>query len=277
MRHIRWYHFYFLLAIFNVVVIALTLRLHQQSVDWVRELLGAEQQLDGRIKWLQQAQRSISELNAPGNNLFQADSASDYERQERLLAIAADNMNQVLRRAGEFDFDVQEVTAEVQALELEAREIFKVFEPIQTGTVSSSMQAELITQAGPAMARMDRHQHRALELIGMLANQTNQSRIDMIQHAEADIQHQFIAQSFVFAGIFLILVGVFIFGRRLQAADRALTLERRRVKEAQRDRLAAVGELCSSVAHGIRNPLAAIRSSAQLALEMGEIDVDSRE
>jgi len=71
----------------------------------------------------------------------------------------------------------------------------------------------------------------------------------MIQRAEADIQHQFVAQSFVFAAIFLILVGVFVFGRRLQAADRLLTLERQRVKEAQRERLAAVGELCSSVAH----------------------------
>ena len=277
MRRIRWYHFYFLLAIFNVVVIALTLRLHQQSVDWVRDLLDAEHQVDGRVKWLQQAQRFISELNAPGNNLFQADTASDYERQRRLVAIASRNMDDVIRRAAEFDFDVTRIASEVRLLEQEAADIFRIFEPLQTGANSASRRAELIVAAGPAMARMDSHQHRALELIGMLANQTNQARIDMIQRAEADIQHQFVAQSFVFAGIFLILVGVFVFGRRLQAADRLLTLERQRVKEAQRERLAAVGELCSSVAHGIRNPLAAIRSSAQLALEMGELDGDSRE
>jgi len=277
MRRIRWYHFYFLLAIFNVVVIALTLRLHQQSVDWVRDLLDAEHQVDGRVKWLQQAQRFTSELNAPGNNLFQADTAADYERQRRLLAIASRNMDDVIRRATEFDFDVTRIASEVRLLEEEAANIFRIFEPLQTGGNSAMRRAEMIVEAGPAMARMDRHQHRALELIGMLANQTNQTRIDMIQRAEADIQHQFVAQSFVFAAIFLILVGVFVFGRRLQAADRLLTLERQRVKEAQRERLAAVGELCSSVAHGIRNPLAAIRSSAQLALEMGELDGDSRE
>lgn len=277
MRRIRWYHFYFLLAIFNVVVIALTLRLHQQSVDWVRELLDAEHRLDGRMKWLQQAQRFISEVNAPGNNLFQAETKAEYERQERLLAIAALNIDDVLTRAADYEFDVNGVAAEVRQLESEARNIFDVFEPLQGGRISAARQSELINLAGPAMARMDRHQHRALELIGMLANKTNQSRIDMIQRVEADISHQFVSQSFVIAAIFLILVGVFVFGRRLQAADRALKLERQRVKEAQRERLAAVGELCSSVAHGIRNPLAAIRSSAQLALEMGQLDIGSRE
>jgi len=51
-----------------------------------------------------------------------------------------------------------------------------------------------------------------------------------------------------------------------------MILDRERMLEERHARLAAVGEVCSAVAHGIRNPLAAITSSAQLALEFGTLD-----
>ncbi|RJP33896.1 MAG: HAMP domain-containing protein [Phycisphaerales bacterium] len=44
----------------------------------------------------------------------------------------------------------------------------------------------------------------------------------------------------------------------------------------ERERMAAVGELCSAVAHGIRNPLSAIASSAELSLQQGAIDEVTR-
>jgi two-component system sensor histidine kinase HydH len=47
-------------------------------------------------------------------------------------------------------------------------------------------------------------------------------------------------------------------------ADRTIRSQRERLVDTER--LAAVGELSSAVAHGIRNPLASIRSSAELCL-----------
>lgn len=44
-------------------------------------------------------------------------------------------------------------------------------------------------------------------------------------------------------------------------------LRRHEARLIERERLAVVGEMASSVAHGLRNPLAAIRSSAELALD----------
>lgn len=44
-------------------------------------------------------------------------------------------------------------------------------------------------------------------------------------------------------------------------------LKRHEAKLMERERLAGVGEMASSVAHGLRNPLAAIRSCAELALD----------
>jgi signal transduction histidine kinase len=63
------------------------------------------------------------------------------------------------------------------------------------------------------------------------------------------------------AGLFLYLA-LFGLSRR---ADAVIRTQRERLVEAEI--LAAVGEMSSAVAHGIRNPLAAIRSSAELALD----------
>jgi signal transduction histidine kinase len=51
----------------------------------------------------------------------------------------------------------------------------------------------------------------------------------------------------------------------VRGADRTIRDQRERLVESER--FAAVGELSSAVAHGIRNPLASIRSSAELCLD----------
>lgn len=63
------------------------------------------------------------------------------------------------------------------------------------------------------------------------------------------------------AGLFL-YVALFGLSRR---ADAVIAEQQRRLLESEV--LATVGELGSAVAHGIRNPLASIRSSAELALD----------
>ncbi len=72
------------------------------------------------------------------------------------------------------------------------------------------------------------------------------------------------------ASIFLYLA-LFGLARRADAVIRA---QRQRLVETEI--LATVGEMGSAVAHGIRNPLAAIRSSAELALDAGhEVALES--
>ena len=67
-----------------------------------------------------------------------------------------------------------------------------------------------------------------------------------------------------------VLGGLFLYGTLFWLARRADNLIREQQEQLVRNEtLAAVGEMGSAVAHGIRNPLASIRSSAELSLEIG--------
>lgn len=62
--------------------------------------------------------------------------------------------------------------------------------------------------------------------------------------------------------------GLFIYGSLFWIVRRAaLTIRRQQEQLVESETMAAVGEMASAVAHGIRNPLASIRSSAEVALE----------
>jgi len=69
------------------------------------------------------------------------------------------------------------------------------------------------------------------------------------------------------------LAGLFLYATLFWLVRRAdETIRGQRERLVQSETFAAVGEMSSAVAHGIRNPLAAIRSSAELALDSRPAD-----
>lgn len=71
-----------------------------------------------------------------------------------------------------------------------------------------------------------------------------------------------------------VVAGLFLYGALFGIVHRAGRLVAEQHAElVEADRMARVGEMTAAIAHGIRNPLAAIRSSAELASETGDESV----
>jgi len=69
------------------------------------------------------------------------------------------------------------------------------------------------------------------------------------------------------------LAGLFLYATLFGLVRRAdATIRAQRERLVQSETFAAIGEMSSAVAHGIRNPLASIRSSAELALDSRPTD-----
>ncbi len=274
---IRWHHLYFLFALFTVVVIAFSLRVHDETLRSFSQLIAETYALDEQSKWFQLAEQRILELNAPGNDLFRVESTDEYEEQVRHFDTAMRNMTAVLDGAGRLGLDAEALRAEVAGIVEPAQELIDIFAPLADRDIDSESRHTMFVRGGPVMARMDNAQHAALRALGRLSAQNAAGRHHLLHQHEAALQSRIALQRYFIAAVVVILFGMFVFGRRIQQTQLALEAERRQVAEERRERLAAIGELCSSVAHGIRNPLAAIRSSAELTLELGEMDMLSRE
>jgi len=266
MARIRWYHFYFLLAAFDVVVILISLESHRRTLTSVGSLIGSAGRLDDQAKWLQRAQQGILDLNDPGNDVFHS---NDVERERRRFNLAKDKIAETILDAGKTGLDITRLKADVQRMIAAEEDVFTAFGELQQVGDDARRREELHARAGSAMARMDDEQQSAIRSIGMLIMLNTGERKTLLDVHERDSSERSKRERYFIAAVMLILVGMLYFGRQLQLADRALEAERKRVQEERRERLAAIGELCSSVAHGIRNPLAAMRSSAQLTLELG--------
>jgi signal transduction histidine kinase len=99
--------------------------------------------------------------------------------------------------------------------------------------------------------------------------------VELYKNPKALAESLHIGQTYILlgaalSGLFLYL-SLFWLSRR---ADTVIRTQRERLVETEI--LATIGEMGSAVAHGIRNPLAAIRSSAELSLEGGhELAVES--
>ncbi len=269
---LRWYHLYFLLALFDVVVIMFSISLHSKTIEDAAAVTRAASDLDTQLRWLQLAQQRVVELNAPGNELFRAERPEEYEILRRQLQSAKTNIENLFASANEHEFSTAGLRNEVKEMIAEADGLFEDFRPMLESTLLADARESVLLKAGPKMAAMDAQQHKALWILGGLVTQHSELKNVLLQRHEAQLQSTAVYQRSFIAAVVVILVGILIFGRRLYKSDQALEQQRQLLAEERRERLAAIGELCSSVAHGIRNPLAAICSSVELTMELPNLD-----
>jgi signal transduction histidine kinase len=270
---IRWYQGLILLALFDAFVILFALELDRQTAGSIAKLMDSSSRSEEINRRCRRMEQCVLELNAPGNDVFvSGDAAVERGRLDQ----AKKQLDSAMKDAEDSKLLIVNLRREVDAMVASAKEVFSRIAESQAGGLDPASRERMLKQAAEAMARMDARQMLAIRQVAILADRSRDEQSRILDEHEASFQARIDLERYFFAFLTLLLFCLLWFGYRLHKTDQELEAQRRQVEEERRERLAAIGELCSSVAHGIRNPLAAIRSSAQLTLQLGKVDDASR-
>lgn len=267
----RWYHYYFLLAVVDLVVIVASLLLYHQTLTSYEIALHKLTRMHTKQRWVANLQLLVVRLNAPGNDVFE----SRQVRAERArFEQNRDALNSELKRAFELDVDLTEFRGHLDKMIDEERRIFDALEPLADAPDDRTM--EPLEEATKAMAAMDRHQAAAVTSMTEV-EQELLMRVESLLREHGAFMSWCAVFENLFAGVVVVILGaMFWYGRKLQRMHERMIADQETATIERTRRLAAVGEVCAAVAHGIRNPLAAISSSAQLGLSHGSADENTR-
>ncbi len=268
----RWYHYYFLLAVVDVVVIAASLLLHHQTLNSYEVALHRLARTHMKQRWVANLRLLVVRLNAPGNDVFESRQVStERARFERNW----DALQSEMERAFDMDVPLAEFRGHLDKMIEQERRIFDVLEPLGDNAPKDRAMEQL-EEAADAMAAMDRHQAAAVTSLTEV-EQGFLMRVESLLHEHGAFMRKCaVFENLLVCVIVVILGGMFWYGRKLQRMHEQMIVHQETATIERTRRLAAVGEVCAAVAHGIRNPLAAISSSAQLGLSHGVIDDNTR-
>jgi len=263
----RWYHYYFLLTLVDLLVIAAGIWLFHETGKSFESAFHRLGVTHTKQRWVANLRLMVIRLNAPGNDVFETGRIKEErDRFQKTYQALQDE----LRRRREFALDLTEFVDRLQRMTDEEERIFALLEGEDLGPESPG--SKRVSEAARAMAAMDRHQAAAVIALTEVEQNLLMHVEEVLQEHGAQINGHATLEWFFIAVIALILMCVFWYGRKLQRIhDQTVAVQERAASE-RTQRLAAVGEVCAAVAHGIRNPLAAISSSAQLGLMSGVED-----
>lgn len=260
----RFYQLYIILALFDVGVIIAGIIVQHQTIESFNRTLKEQEILHNRQEWLNQLASDVVHLNAPGNDVFMT---LDIDGEKRHFQRAKIEWKKHKEEEAHAPVP-QGYTAQVENMIAREEEIFALLENNPHGNLE---------RAATLMAEMDRSHAHALETL-----QTESARLLGEQKSVLEVHGAVLHDRTRLEFVFIIIVGLLLLvvtlvSRRLKLIDERYRQQQQHVEMERKNRLAAVGEVCFSVAHNIRNPLAAIASSAQLVKEYGSVDDDSRE
>lgn len=272
---LRSYHVFLLLFVLLavLVIVASVVTQHMTAEAFNRVV----EQTDGVIRsqvWLDELSRSLLEVNAAGNNIFKSQDVPTERGNFRM------HLAELRGHVGGLSSDFLNRPSFERHMDdmVEAEQhIFDCFDELSCAPIGSEAEETLLAEAAHSMAEMDAAQARAMEVLGH-ARRVLRQRQQAIQDEGKQVLSERWLRELMFLGSIAVFLGAgYALWRQFQRVHEQVELARRRVEAERKNRLAAVGEVCFSVAHGIKNPVAAIASSAQLVLEYGQLDDASKE
>lgn len=160
-RYFRWYHLYYILALFGVATIAFSLFLNQTIIAKYNASIEENRQWSLRLKLISELSRIAADVNAPGNDVFENhDVAAERQRLELHLRNLRKKLKDVrgqfqyfgildLDRFPKLESDLQAIENRLDEQTAEARETMNLFESGKT------------VEAARQMAVMDRCYYNA--------------------------------------------------------------------------------------------------------------------
>lgn len=269
----KWYHFYFLLALFDVFVIIMSLALYDRVLASYKVALRELGSLDIRQHWLAEMRTAVVRLNAPGNDVFESrDIAGERTRFDDAHA----DLQKLINNEAKFDIDLSGFRRFIVQMVAEETAIFDRLASFGRDERGDNKWHTRLEKSVTAMAAMDRFQAGALSELASLEAGLHSIGNRLYDEFGESLERSAAAERVMLTAVILALFGIFFYGRKLQRLHEQMARDREMALMERSERLASIGELCTAVAHGIRNPLAAINSSAELALQYGTLDEDSR-
>jgi PAS domain S-box-containing protein len=143
-RYFRWYHLYYILALFGVATIAFSLFLNQTIIAKYNASIEENRQWSLRLKIITELSRIAADVNAPGNDVFENQNVP-AERQR--LELSLGNLKKRLKdvrgqfqflgildqkRFPKLDFDLQAIENRLEEHMVAARETMDLFESGKT-------------------------------------------------------------------------------------------------------------------------------------------------
>jgi signal transduction histidine kinase len=263
-RRWHWSYYYFVLAVFDLVVIGASLALYDRILESYQESLSSITVIEKKQGELAELRACLLELNAPGNDIFESrDVSLERSRFEESYPRLTGRLESAQGSGVELSGFRRNLGEMVESELL----IFGLFERLLAGEMPADAEAAVIDEATALMAAMDRAQADALASLVEIESRLRAEELGLLKAHGEELAVSTQVEYYFFGIVALILVGVFWYGRRLQTMQEEMAAEKQRWIEERHARLAAVGEVCASVAHAIRNPLAAIRLTAEVAQE----------
>lgn len=270
----HWYHFYFVLAIFDLVVIMASLALYHSALDSYQVALDNVQGIGQKHLWVADLRRMVINLNAPGNDVFET---RQVVKEEKRFDFARSELDRILGRETEFDVDLSNFRVHLENMIGEERTIFELFHKLmEPGQLNDAERGRLKQLASTSMASMDRAQADALMQLSEIEDALLAEKEQLLIAYGTDLERSANFEKYFMALVILILGGIFWYGRKLHGTHEKLVEHEQRIIAERQHRLADIGKVCSAVSHGIRNPLASIMSSAELVLQNSALDDATR-
>ncbi len=212
-RRLRWYHLYFLLAVFDLLTVGVSLYLNHRSLAVYVDSVELNQVWADRLNHFANLANLAEEVNAPGNEVFASGdfvkNSADFERAQQVFTKELAHCRGVIQRKMDAETSVQ-LGAHIDFLDVQmqeqAREARLVFAEFAKGDREA---------AGRHMAAMDRISHRMSDRLLELTADIHRIQAENFSEQKVEAQIMRDLEILILGMICLMVLGVAYYGQKI--------------------------------------------------------------